>query len=70
MNQYTTSNAAATDIPMAQPYIPPKIAKINKAMLWSLLMKNHINKYCSGFIKCRSCYKLPNSLKEKRLLIR
>ena len=27
VSQYTTSNAAATDIPMAHPYIPPKIAR-------------------------------------------
>ena len=32
--QYTTSNAAATDIPIAQPYIPPKIAKIKFQMLF------------------------------------
>ena len=45
VSQYTTSNAAATDIPMAHPYIPPKIAK-NKAISGSLLiykMKIYIN---------------------------
>ena len=35
--QYTISNAAATDIPMAQPYIPPKIAKTNRLILCSFL---------------------------------
>ena len=39
VSQYTTSNAAATDIPMAHPYIPPKIAK-NKAISGSLLIQN------------------------------
>ena len=45
VSQYTTSIAEATDIPMAHPYIPPKIAK-NKAISGSLLiykMKIYIN---------------------------
>ena len=58
VSQYTTSNAAATDIPMAHPYIPPKIAK-NKAISGSLLIQNE-NLYQYAICNRHLCIYLPS----------